>query len=223
MEEWKKIWNSKNPTEINSLQDLINANGFESTGLTTKNLISFVTHISNTLGISQRASVYELGCGSGSNLYIFKNLGFRVGGCDYSQPLFNIANELDISDDITCTIAHEIDTIRKYDWVISLSVFQYFPDLEYAKSVADKMLEKSKKGIAILDLNDESKRELYYSIRRKSEPDYDKKYEGFEHLFIDKSFWMDFAKERALEIIIEDQVLQDYKNSEFRYNIYLKK
>ena len=38
-------------------------------------------------------SVYEVGCGSGVNLYLFqqlKKIG-RVGGCDYSEALLDIA------------------------------------------------------------------------------------------------------------------------------------
>lgn len=223
MENWRKIWNSKKTKKVNSLQDLININGYEITGLNSTNLVPFMLEITEKLGIKYRDSVYEVGCGSGSILYILKSLGFMVGGCDYSQSLINIANDLDISDDIKFCEANQIDTEKKYNWILSFSVFQYFPDLEYVKLVIDKMLEKSKNGIAILDINDESKKENYHNKRRLADSKYDEKYEGYEHLFIDKTFWIEYAKDKELELIIEDQNIPEYTNSELRYNIYLKK
>ena len=93
----------------------------------------------------------------------------------------------------------------------------------YVKLVVDKMLEKSKHGIAVLDINDESKKEIYHNKRRLSDPNYDEKYKGYEHLFIDKNFWVEYAKENNLELIIEDQLIPEYSNTDLRYNIYLKK
>ena len=41
-------------------------------------------------------SVYEVGCGSGVNLYLFQKLKKieRVGGCDYSEALLDIAKKV---------------------------------------------------------------------------------------------------------------------------------
>lgn len=39
-------------------------------------------------------SAYEVGCGSGANLYLLQNRGIRVGGIDYSDSLSDIAGRL---------------------------------------------------------------------------------------------------------------------------------
>ena len=52
-----------------------------------KKMIKFTKNIS---------SVYEVGCGSGVNLYLFqqqKNIE-RLGGCDYSDTLINMAHKV---------------------------------------------------------------------------------------------------------------------------------
>lgn len=40
-------------------------------------------------------SIYEVGCGSGVNLYLFEKLKNIkcIGGCDYSEPLIKIAKK----------------------------------------------------------------------------------------------------------------------------------
>jgi len=42
MENWKQIWNRRSITNPNDLQDLINANGYESTGINEKSLTQYV-------------------------------------------------------------------------------------------------------------------------------------------------------------------------------------
>jgi len=224
MSNWKEIWNKKGENvDVEKLQDLINANGYETSGLNEFNLTKFINEQIQFLGIKQWNSVYEVGCGAGTILSLFNKYGSVVGGCDYSKSLTKIAKSLKISNDIECLSADKISSDIKYDFVISMGVFHYFPNLDYVTTVTELMLEKANKEIAIFDLNDESKKELYYEIRRSHEPDYDKKYAGIEHLFIDRQFWIDFAKNRDLKVIIEDQQIEGYKNEKFRYNVYLKK
>lgn len=224
MEKWKNIWNNKGKgANITSIQDLINANGYETSGLNEKNLKDFIDKQIEKLKIVKGDSVYEIGCGSGTILSLLHDKGVLVGGCDYSESLIEICKSLKVSDDVSHKLADQISIEPQYDFVISMGVFHYFPDLEYVTKVTELMLKKAKRRIAILDLNDEDKRDLYFEIRRAHEPDYDKKYEGMDHLFINKQFWIDFSNKRGLKLIIEDQKINGYKNEKFRYNIYLKK
>lgn len=39
-------------------------------------------------------SAYEVGCGSGANLYLLQNQGIKVGGIDYSASLMDIARQI---------------------------------------------------------------------------------------------------------------------------------
>lgn len=223
MENWKQIWNRKTIKDIYSLQDLINANGYESTGLNEKTLTQYVQYIKTKMEMMEGQSVYEVGCGSGAILSILKGMGLEVGGLDYSDALIKIADRLNISTDIEVNEAITLNTTTKYDHVISNSIFHYFPNLYYAEDVIKLMMEKSRGSIAILDVNDEEKKELALQIRREKEPNYDEKYKDFEHLYINKSFWKDLAERNEWKLEIEDQVIEDYKNRDFRYNIFLRK
>lgn len=223
MENWKQIWNRRTIKDIYSLQDLINANGYESTGVTEKTITQYVQYIKTKMEMTEGESVYEVGCGSGAILTILKGMGLEVGGLDYSEALIEIANRLNISTDIEVNEAIRLNTDVKYDHVISNSIFHYFPNLYYAEEIIKLMMEKSRGSIAILDVNDEDKKELALNIRREKEPNYDEKYKGYEHLYINKSFWIDLAEKNKWRIEIEDQVIEDYKNRDFRYNIFLRK
>ena len=224
MENWKGIWNRKTAKDVNDLQDLINANGFDTSCLLVKNLTDYIESVKTKMNMQQGQSVYEVGCGCGSILYLLQQMGLSVGGSDYSDSLIKIAKDLNISNDIIVSSANEIPSEPKYDYVIANSVFQYFPDLNYVEEVVCLMMNKSASGsIAILDINDLAKQELYLSIRRNAEPDYDEKYKDFQHLFIDKQFWIDLSAKYDWEVIIEDQDIPEYKNSEFRYNTYITK
>lgn len=63
-------------------------------------------------------SAYEVGCGSGANLYLLQNQGIKVGGIDYSASLTDIARQV-VKDcgDIRTDEAVKIDTDDKYDAV----------------------------------------------------------------------------------------------------------
>lgn len=223
MENWKQIWNRKTIKDIYSLQDLINANGYESTGLNEKTLTQYVQYIKTKMEMMEGQSVYEVGCGSGAILSILKGMGLEVGGLDYSESLIEIANRLNISTDFEVNEAVALNTTTKYDYIIANGIFHYFPNLYYTEEVVKLMMEKSRGSIAILDVNDEDKKELALKIRREKEPNYDEKYKGYEHLYINKSFWKDLAERNEWKLEIEDQVIEDYKNRDFRYNIFLRK
>lgn len=222
MDNWKIIWDHRKPKKIHDLQDLINANGFDTSGLLAKNLKNYIDLVIAKLGMLPEQSVFEVGCGCGSILYLLHNANLRVGGVDYSASLIEIAKKLNLSNDISIGFANEIQIEPKYDYVISNSITQYFSDLNYVESVACLMMKKSLKGsIAILDINDLAKEKLYLSVRRKAESNYDEKYKNHQHLFINKLFWYDLAAKFNWSITIEDQNIPEYKNSQFRYNAFI--
>lgn len=106
MNHWKETWN-KRENEIQITDNVFdmfcrlkNADGFDTLvedgyyeGLleewkrTNENI--------SRNGVSF-ASVYEVGCGSGVNLYLYKNLLNikKLGGIDYSKPLMEIAEKV---------------------------------------------------------------------------------------------------------------------------------
>ena len=81
------------------------------------------------------------------------------------MTLIKLANTIFPNEDFTCNEAINIDSNKKYDFVISHSVFQYFKNLDYAKEVIKNMINKSNKKIGIFDINDKSKKIDYHKIR----------------------------------------------------------
>lgn len=224
---WKEIWNKKGskkelPAKY-SIKDLMDLNGFNDTGVTFESYKTFWEYVTNKFVTKDNSSFYEIGCGSGISLKILHDMGHVVGGSDYAQNSIPKALGWEISDDIECLEALKVSITPKYDYVVSFSVFHYFKDIEEANEVTKIMLEKCNKGIGIFDICDESKRDIYIETRKKADPNYDEKYKGLDHLFIQKEFWKEFAKENNLNLIIEDQHIENYKNSELRYNVYLTK
>lgn len=223
--EWFDIWSKRiESDEPDVILKLIRADGFDlGSGAVNRNAWEdYVRHVMLKLNMEDHQSVFEVGCGAGAFLLPISERGLWVSGCDYSAPLIDMARKY-INDSFYVATAEQISPQPQYDHVIANSTFQYFPSLEYARMVVATMIEKSHRTIAVLDINDKSQEKLAQSLRSSRMNDYDTKYRELEHLFIDKDWWRNIAREFNCEISIEDQYLKDYGNSVFRYNVFLTK
>lgn len=244
---WKDIWEKKeadfggidrdNVKEV--FLELKRSNGFDVVdgAFTYESFLQQYTHTKDMLGIPSETgentacqgeiqSVYEIGCGSGANLYLFQREGFKVGGCDYSQSLIRSAkNALAGGEtlDITCGEAKDIEIEPVYDSVFSNSVFSYFPDEEYALQVLEIMYKKARYSIGILDVHDRTKKEAFTEYRRKIIEDYDERYAGLPKYFYEKSFFADFAAAHNMDIQFCESDFPGYWNNEFIFNCYMYK
>lgn len=232
---WKDIWDKKeanfegidtdNVREV--FLELKKSNGFDVVdgAFTYESFLQQYAHTKEMLG-EHVQSVYEIGCGSGANLYLFQREGFLVGGCDYSQSLIDSAKKA-LTDgenlDLTCGEAKDISVTPMYDSVFSNSVFSYFQDEEYAQAVLEKMIEKARYSIGILDVHDSTKKEAFTEYRRKIIEDYDEKYAGLPKYFYDKSFFAEFAASHDMEIKFCESNFPGYWNNEFIFNCYMYK
>jgi hypothetical protein len=116
-----------------------------------------------------------------------------------------------------------IDEKIKYDTVLSNGVFFYFPSLEYAEKVLHKMINKATKSIAILDVSDQEWKDKSLEIRKgnMSEEEYAKRYDGLDHLYYSKQWFIDIANKYNLKIEIEQQNIKNYQNNSYRFNVFL--
>ena len=171
-------------------------------------------------------SFFDVGCGTGSYLFLLKRMfdDVVVGGTDYSRTYIDIAKQV-ISGyrELYTAEAIDIDESKKYDIVYSRSIFQYFDDEDYARSVTEKMLKKCKHSIAVLDVHDLRLKEQFLDRRRSTIEDYDKKYENTQHLFIPKSMFIDIAEENDCSIKFAHSKIPGYWNWDFTYDVYLFK
>jgi len=226
MAKWKEIWNKNERINKIILESLVKADGFDSGAgsFSIDDWIDYTNKFYHKLNIKNTDTVYDVGCGSGAFVYPLYLKNHKVGGVDYSMILIDLANTIIKNSDFTNNEAVNIND-EKYDIVVSHSVFHYFKDLNYAKNVINKMISKANKKIAIFDINDKTKENEYHKIRMAdmNKEDYKKKYQGLEHMFYDKEWFRDIAKEFNLKINIFDQTFEKYSNSKLRFNVIIEK
>lgn len=168
-------------------------------------------------------SVFEVGCGSGANLYLFECDGISCGGLDYSKNLIEIASQVLASEDLTCAEAINMKTEIKYDAILSNSVFSYFPDETYAISVLEEMYQKARHSIGIIDIHDIDKKEEFITYRKGSIKDYEERYKNLPKLFYSKKLFMDFASRHEMDIKFSISDVDNYWNNNFVFNCYMYK
>jgi len=237
MDNWENIWAGRcanveilkhgNPKEV--FLELKRCNGFDviGDGLTFEALVKQYEQIKHSLsfGLNHNfiKSVYEVGCGSGANLYLFEKDGIECGGLDYSENLIEIAKGILFSKDLCCTEAINVPVVQKYDAILSNSVFSYFISEEYARIVLEKMYQKSNYSLGIIDIHDTNKKNEFINYRKETIPDYEERYKNLPKLFYTKDFFADFAYTHDMEIKFETSEVEGYWNNEYVFNCYMYK
>lgn len=188
------------------------------------------TQIKNELEFNSRSSkheiksVFEIGCGSGANLYLFQQDGIKTGGIDYSDNLSKIARGiLNNCEELICGEAVNTPASIKYDSVLSNSVFSYFPDYDYALKVLEIMYSKSNYSIGIIDVHDVNKKEAFTQHRLATVENYAEIYKGLDKLFYSRDLFMNFAEKHGLNIRFAYSDVPRYWNNEFIFNVFMTK
>jgi hypothetical protein len=237
MNNWKNVWNNRQVSDFQNvewggyedqlLMELIKADGFDGgsgkSGITIDAWKNYILFIKNELDVQKNDSLFEVGCGCGAILYPFYNVGHIVGGIDYTDNFVQKAKKIMPNAEIILGDASEINNIQ-YDFVISNSIFFYFPNYDYASIVISKMYEKARKGIAVLDIPDLYFKELCEDMRRQQVPDYNEKYRGLEHLYYPKKWFLDFSEQKkSTSLTIKKQNITEYGYNKYRYDCFILK
>lgn len=234
---WKEIWNNR------TLPDILVHPGEDEFGIyaALKEMDGFDVSVENREGYYRNfydtavemcetlrkneciKSVFEVGCGSGANLYLLKNRNMKIGGIDYSQTLVEAANKILGNDAVHMGEAIDIHTDEKYDVVLCDSVFAYFPSEEYGAEVLRKMYQKAEKMVIISEVFDKDSEEECNRYRRSMMEDYDEKYKGLEKIFYSRNMFRDFAREHKCRIAFTEVTNEYYWNSKYLFNCVLYK
>ena len=235
--KWKEIWNKKEVSlsaesdEYSRFCELKVANGFD-VAVDNKDCyyrsfyngwLDFYDKLTEIIG-DDISGVYEVGCGSGVNLFMFKNRlqkGAVLGGMDYSASLLDSARSITQSDDILCCGANEIVINPKYDVVMSESVFQYFESLEYAQTVLEKMIQKSNKLTYLGEVHNKAFEQELLDYRRKTIENYDEKYAGLNKLFFEKSWIEKIASKYGKKVLYTEVDNPEYINGKYEFNCFI--
>lgn len=228
--KWQAIWN-RQPAETRAasvLERLIAADGYGTVfggGIAADAWLRQVEVIAAKLGIEPGDSIFEVGCGAGALLYPFFLKHHPVSGIDYAESLVSIARDVLPAARIQHGEAIEMPDDNRFDFVVSSSVFQYFPNIEYAASVLKKMSRIATKGIGVFDVPDASKatEAIRYRREQMGEEEYERNYKDLEHLYFDRAWFTETLASEGFDIVVEDQSIPNYGNSQFRFNVFLRR
>ncbi|MCI8691535.1 MAG: class I SAM-dependent methyltransferase [Lachnospiraceae bacterium] len=235
MSNWKKIWDKKqaNPdillhgTQREIFMELKKSNGFDviDDAVSYQAFYGQCQEILRSLsrGGDPVESIFEVGCGSGANLYLYEQAGLKTGGIDYSSSLMECARKVLRSEELLCVEARDLPTDKKYDAVFSNSVFSYFEDEAYARQVLEKMYVKTNHSIGLIDIHDIQKKEAFESYRRKNVENYEERYKDLPKFFYKKEFFTTFASEHNMDISFSESAVEGYWNNDFVFSCYLYK
>jgi trans-aconitate methyltransferase len=182
----------------------------------------YVLQAADSIGIDAESSVFEVGCGAGAWLYELGRLGCEIGGLDTSPALIGYAHEHLPNGRWHVGDASALETVPRYDFVVSSGVFLYFPSLEYAQDVLRRMVAKAKKGVLVLDVPDLATRDAALAERHRivGEESYRSRYAGLDHLYFDRSWFQSaLASLDVLRVQIVNQSIDGYVNSRYRFNV----
>jgi len=229
---WKNIWERKGNEVSGELEiaDLIAIDGFDTGAgeFSVNSWLSFVKEIQERLNIKKTKKILEVGCGAGAFLFPMYNSSIEVFGIDYSSSLVELCSKIMPSGIFKVAEAETLPFEDLFfDAIISNSVFQYFESLNYAENVVNEMARvlKSTGYIALLDINDASKKYEYESIRRAKlgNDEYDRLYGNLTHQFYEKEWFETIANHLNVKCVIQDQNIIGYENSKYRYNVFLSR
>lgn len=236
--EWRNVWTKRTASEEilrtgrweEVFLELKRSNGYDvvGDGLAYDSYVKQYQDLQRTFAqgmpVGQKIkSLFEVGCGSGANLFLFERDGIVCGGIDYSEGLIKSAKKVLRTKDLSCMEASDLPVTPKYDAVISMGVFGYFSSEEYAAGVLEKMYQKANYLLAVIDIPDLEKEELYLANRRRTIPNYKERYRNLPRIIYKKEFFSTFAKEHNMKIKIMPMNLDGYWNGEFVYNCFLYK
>ncbi len=227
---WQEIWSRKQvlPDCAATLAQLIAIDGFNSPfgGLNeTAHWLQYLDSLRCKLPILAGDSIFEVGCGAGAFLYPFYQAGQRVAGIDYAPNLIKLAAAVMPKAEIRCGDATQLPLRQRYDVVVSNGVFLYFADYEYAACVLRRMVQTASKSVGIFDVPDLAKQEaaLAHRIATIGAAEYAENYRGLDHLYYDRDWFVQTLAGENIAITIEDQCIESYGNSPYRFNVFIQR
>lgn len=224
---WKDVWNARrlDTSRPSILARLLAADGMD-TGFGSVDeepWRAYVSRAAAEIGIRPDSSVFEVGCGAGAWLYELARAGCHIAGLDASPALIRYAREYLPQGNWSIGDAAALEPSPPYDFVVSSGVFLYFPSLDYASRVLERMVRKATQGVAILDVPDCARRDEALAARCSTmdEETYRRRYEGLDHLYFERAWFQSALRGLgARRIEIRNQSIEGYGNSQFRFNVF---
>lgn len=223
---WKAVWEARqlDASRSSPLAQLLAADGMD-TGFGSvgeQAWSRYVVETARTIGIEPGCSVFEVGCGAGAWLYELDCMGCQVAGLDGSAALIGYAQQHLPRGQWTVGDAADLDPQPSYDFVVSSGVFLYFPSLDYARAVLERMVQKARTGLLILDVPDHACRDAALAERIRIGGDgYNLRYDGLDHLYYERSWFQEALASLGIRrTVVRDQSIDGYINGHYRFNVF---
>ncbi len=207
--DWHAVWERKGKASVGTydLATLIALDGFD-TGAGAMGAGQFrqvAQLVERTLGVGPGTRLLEVGCGAGALLRCLRETGAQLLGVDYSARLVEHARAA--VPEATIEVAEAAELPFTADAIVCHSVFQYFPDLDYAARALESFRRAAPVAL-ILDVPDVATREQAQAARAAlgSKPGV--------HLYYPRSF---FAGATTF-----DSEVEGYGNAPFRFNALVR-
>jgi ubiquinone/menaquinone biosynthesis C-methylase UbiE len=231
--KWRAVWANKgtrHDLDGMTLLDLLALDGFDTGGGKMNEAMWFKLNqrIRRDLEIRQGHSLLEVGCGAGAFLLPFTLKGIAVSGVDYSPTTIEIARMVLPGAELHHAEANRLPfSADRFDRIVSMGVFHYFPSWDYTERVLEEMLRVLRPGgrCMVMDINDLAKRKEAERKRSRliGAKLYRKMYRGLGHKYFNRQWFVRFAQRHGLEYELSDQDITHYGNSDWRFNFCFRK
>lgn len=210
--DWLRYWENKGREGRNI--DVISGYEGHLSELPEDSHRRLISSIVDKLDLNENDNLLDVGCGAGMITLPLEDYVSEVIGIDASVSMLRHIPE----EAKTNVLASMADMMPFYDnvfdKVLCHSIFQYFPNKEYAEKALKEMYRICKSGgkIYVVDIPDAEK-EGDYNLEKKTE------YHNLTRIF--------YSKESFLNIFPSAQIfnneLEGYGNAQYRFNILLEK
>jgi trans-aconitate methyltransferase len=224
---WHEVWSRRSGYEESpALERAIRLDGFDGAGdaIEPNEWRRYVTGLARRANIGGGSTVFEIGCGAGAFLIPLSEMGVVVAGIDYSASLIAAGRTLLPNADLQVGDARECTLDKRFDHIVSHSMFQYLPDHKVALRLITLMVAHATETVGIFDVSDEAQRLQSLAARRSLEGDgYEERYDGLEHLYFERSWLTAAAAELGCAAEFYASDLNGHRNAAYRYSAVLTK
>ena len=182
--------------------------------LTEKGLRSIIEIAKTSLGLNSSDILLDVGCGAG---LLTDKLVDEVDitiGIDASSGMIGNAGKKSKFVKVITTADHLPFPDESFDKIFCHSVFQYFPNYKYGARVITEILRVLRHGgkCLIMDVPDIDDKKLYFKAKV---PDS----HNLKRRFYNKTWFVNLVPKAR----IFKQIIPDYKNSQFRFDVLIQK
>lgn len=164
--DWHELWNGRGQAimEEYDLASLIAIDGFDCGAgrLTPQQFQEVADLVADEVGLLRGVRLLEVGCGAGALLWCLRDSGAQLYGVDYSANMIEHVKRAIPEGEFAVAEASSLPF--RVDVIVCHSVFQYFPNLAYARSVLEEFSRCASVAL-ILDIPDAATRQACETAR----------------------------------------------------------